>query len=164
MLRFQEFSASLSSHRVFLRSLAAKVNRNRKGWWLLLVDLGLSDTTKHSVVCLLRIWLRNNRGLTNPCSVCHKDSFFPDSSVHSFMFACWQSFAYRHAGILFTCLSFSLNPVSPCCKQLWHSIFVICMFFCQGNLKVVCRKLMKFNSGFLLGSAADQAFCFEKPN
>lgn len=55
MLRFQEFSASLSSHRVFLRSLTAKVNRNRKGWWLLLVDLGLSDTTKHSVVCLLRI-------------------------------------------------------------------------------------------------------------
>lgn len=55
MLRFQEFSASLSWRRVFLRSLAAKVHGNRKGWWLLLVDLGLSDTTKHSVFCLLRI-------------------------------------------------------------------------------------------------------------
>lgn len=139
MLRFQEFSASLSSCRVNLCSLAALVNWNRKGSWLLLVNLGMSDTTKHSAVSRLRIWLRSNRGLTNPCLSYVTIHFLSDSSMHFLMSA--SCFAYLHAGILFlTCLSFNLNLVSPCCKQLWQSTFApdVC-FSCQLKLKINWR-------------------------
>lgn len=78
---------------MFLCSLAATENWNRKGLWLLLANLGMSDTTKHSVVCL-RIWLLSNRRLTNPCLLYVTIRFLPESSMHPFMAACWVLLTY----------------------------------------------------------------------
>lgn len=111
MLRFQEFLASLVAAVCFCVTSLPKwteIERTRccsLSTWDRVTPQSIHQSVFREYDC------RVIEGWQIPVQSIVKIPFSPDASVSSFMFACWQSFAYLHAGILFSHLpQFQLEP------------------------------------------------------